>query len=71
MIGKSNGVSDTVLATELGCSRPTVIKYRREYTEAVGRYLMHEVPAHRHGLAIEILLEQAMEKGSVFSDDAS
>jgi len=68
MIGKSNGVSDTRLAAELSCSRPTVIKYRGEYTEAVGRFLVHEVPEQRHALAMEILLELAMEHGGGQSD---
>jgi hypothetical protein len=63
MIGKSNGVSDTDLAAELGCSRPTIIKYRREYTEAVGRFLVDEIPEHHHAVATEILLELAMEHG--------
>ena len=63
MIGKSNGVSDTRLAAELGCSRPTIIKYRREYAETVGRFLVDEIPNHRHALAMEILLELAMERG--------
>ncbi len=63
MIGKSNGVSDTQLATELSCSRPTIIKYRREYTEAIGRLLVDEVPEHHHAMAMEILLELAMEHG--------
>ena len=68
MIGKSNGVSDTQLATELSCSRPTVIKYRGEYTEAVGRFLIDEVPEHHHAIAMEMLLELAMEHGGDQSD---
>ncbi len=63
MIGKSNGVSDTQLARELRCSRPTIIKSRRAYTENVGRFLVNEIPEHRHGLAVEVLLELAMERG--------
>jgi hypothetical protein len=68
MIGKSNGVSDTQLAAELGCSRPTVIKYRREYAEVVGRFLIDEIPDHRHALAMELLLELAMEREGGQSD---
>ena len=68
MIGKSNGVSDTQLTTELSCSRPTIIKYRREYTEAVGWLLVDEVPEHHHAIAMEILLELAMEHGGDQSD---
>lgn len=61
MIGKSDGVSDSQLAGELNCSRPTVIKYRREYSEVVGRFFVDAVPEHHHSLAMEILLELAME----------
>lgn len=68
MIGKSNGVSDSRLAADLGCSRPTVIKYRGEYTESVGRFLVEEIPEHRHALAMEILLELAMDHGEEQSD---
>jgi hypothetical protein len=68
MIGKSNGVPDTRLAAELNCSRPTVIKYRREYTETVGQFLLDGIPENRHALATEILLELAMEYGDEESD---
>ncbi len=71
MIGKSNGVSDSRLAAELSCSRPTVIKYRREFTEIVGRFLVDEVPDHHHSLATEILLELAMEHRGEESDGRS
>lgn len=68
LVGKSNGVSDSRLAAELDCSRPTIIKYRREYTETVGRFLLDEIPEERHAVAMEILLEQAMEHGGGQSD---
>jgi hypothetical protein len=71
MIGKSNGVPDTRLAAELNCSRPTIIKYRREYTEAVGQFLVDEIPGSHHALAAEILLELAMEHGWESSDGTS
>lgn len=63
MIGKSNGASDTQLATQLECSRPTIIKYKREYTEVIGQFLLDEVPADRHAVAMEILLEHAVDHG--------
>lgn len=71
MIGKSNGVSDTQLATELSCSRPTVIKYRGEYTAAVGQFLINEVPEQHHAIAMEMLLELAMEHGGDQSDGSA
>jgi len=71
MIGKSNGVSDTRLATQLSCSRPTVIKYRGEYAEVVGRFLINDVPEHHHTIAMEMLLELAMERGRDQRDDSA
>ena len=67
MIGKSNGLSDTRLAGDLSCSRPTIIKYRRECTETVSRFLVDEVEERHHSLATEILLELAMERGGAIS----
>jgi hypothetical protein len=69
LVGKSNGVSDTRLAAQLGCSRPTIIKYRQEYSDMLGRFLLDEVPAERHGAAIEILLDQAVDRNVERSDD--
>ena len=71
MVGKSNGMSDTVLASRLGCSRPTVIKYRQEYTDTVGRFLRDEVPPELYPLATELLLERALEQRWEPSDDRS
>jgi hypothetical protein len=71
MIGKSNGVPDTRLAANLNCSRPTIIKYRREYTETVSRFFLDEIPENHHALATEILLELAMEHGREPFDGAS
>ena len=60
MIGKANGVSDSVLGRELGCSRPTVIKHKRAFEETVDSRLLTGIDMDRRNVAIEVLLEHAL-----------
>lgn len=60
LVGKSNGVADAVLARELGCSRPTVIKHKRGFEAVVEAELLSSVLPDRYHIAMELLVEHAL-----------
>lgn len=58
LVLKSQNVADTLVASEVGVSRPTVADMKKSVLVRVGQELIADLPANRHERAMQYLLEE-------------